>query len=100
MSAFSLDTKIEIDAAPETVWRILADFAAYPDWNPFVRSIEGTPERGARLKIRIQPSGTRGMNFQPQVLEASPHRELRWLGSLLMPGIFDGEHRFVIEPAG
>jgi hypothetical protein len=32
------------------------------------------------------------------VREAVPQRRLRWLGHLLVPGIFDGEHSFTIEP--
>ena len=27
-----------------------------------------------------------------------PDEELRWLGRLILPGIFDGEHFFRIEP--
>lgn len=38
------------------------------------------------------------MTFRPRVLVAEPARELRWLGHLLIPGLFDGEHSFVIEP--
>ena len=38
------------------------------------------------------------MTFRPTVKEASAGRELRWLGHLLVPGLFDGEHSFVIEP--
>lgn len=34
------------------------------------------------------------------MLKAEPERELRWLGRVLLPGIFDGEHSFRIEPAG
>ena len=34
------------------------------------------------------------------VLVADRPRELRWLGRVLMPGIFTGEHRFVIHPVG
>jgi hypothetical protein len=37
------------------------------------------------------------MDIHPTVLVADPGRELRWLGRLLMPGIFDGEHRFEIH---
>ena len=37
------------------------------------------------------------MTFRPTVLRAEPERELRWLGRLLLPRIFDGEHYFVIE---
>ena len=40
------------------------------------------------------------MNFRPKVLKAEPNRELRWLGHLVVPGLFDGEHIFVIEPLG
>ena len=38
------------------------------------------------------------MSFTPKVLRAEPNRELRWLGQLLLPGIFNGEHYFIIEP--
>src|SRR2546421_666113 len=36
--------------------------------------------------------------FQPTVVVFNPNMELRWIGHLLMPGIFDGEHGFTIEP--
>jgi len=29
---------------------------------------------------------------------AEPNQELRWLGRLILPGIFDGEHIFSIQP--
>jgi hypothetical protein len=38
------------------------------------------------------------MTFKPKVLTAEPNRELRWLGHLLVPGVFDGEHSFTIDP--
>lgn len=79
---------------------MLIDFIAYPQWNPFVRSVVGVPQQGSRLQIAIQPSGGKVMRFSPVVLVAEPDRELRWLGRLLLPGVFDGEHSFVIEPLG
>jgi hypothetical protein len=93
-----LTTSVEIDATPARVWEILTDFASYPEWNPFITSASGRPERGADLEIRMQPPGGRGMTFRPRVLEAEPERELRWLGRLFLPGIFDGEHSLRIEP--
>jgi len=98
MSCHQLNTEIEINAVPDRVWTILTDFAAYPEWNPFIKFIHGAPQQGARLEVRIQPSGTKGMTFRPTVLVADTGRELRWLGRLLFPGVFDGEHRFVIKP--
>jgi hypothetical protein len=40
------------------------------------------------------------MSFRPTVLLAAPNSELRWLGRLLLPGIFDGEHYFKIAAIG
>jgi hypothetical protein len=91
-------TEVAIDAPPERVWRVLTDFGAYPEWNPFIRSIEGEAKVGSRLKVRIEPPGARGMTFRPTVRAAEPARELRWLGRLLLPGLVDGEHRLALEP--
>ncbi len=93
-----LRTQIEIAADAERVWSVLTDFAAFPQWNPFIRSVRGTAEPGKSLVVRIQPSGGRGMTFRPTLLVADRPHELRWRGRLLVPGIFDGEHRFTIEP--
>ncbi|MBJ6726549.1 SRPBCC domain-containing protein [Geomesophilobacter sediminis] len=98
MGTYQLQTEIEIKAAPERIWSILTDREAYPDWNPFIRSIRGDLVRGAKLEVRIQPPGAKGMTFRPSVLVAESNRELRWLGHFLFPGLFDGEHSFVIEP--
>jgi hypothetical protein len=40
------------------------------------------------------------MTFRPTVLEADPRKRLRWIGRVLVPGVFDGEHSFTIEPLG
>ena len=93
-----LHTEIEIEAPAERVWGLLTDFASYPLWNPFIRQISGKPTRGERLQARIEPPGGQGMTFKPKVLKAEANRELRWLGHLLLPGLFDGEHSFTIQP--
>jgi hypothetical protein len=95
-----LRTEVHIDASPERVWEVLADFAAYPSWNPFIRRIEGTLAEGERLVVRIEPPGGMGMTLRPTVLSATPIREFRWLGHLLVPGLFDGEHSFQLEKDG
>ena len=92
-----IQTSIDIVASPTRVWSVLIDFAAYPRWNPFITSIDGKPQPGARLRVKIAPPGRRPMTFHPVVLTATPWRELRWGGRLLMPGLFDGEHAFQLE---
>ena len=38
------------------------------------------------------------MNFTPKVLTFEANKELSWLGHLLFPGVFDGEHKFELTP--
>ena len=92
-----LRTEIEIQASNQRVWQLLTDFASFPQWNPFIRQANGEVKVGAGLVIHLQPSGASGMTFKPNVLKVEPNHELRWLGRLLMPGLFDGEHTFTIE---
>ena len=93
-----IETQIDINAPAERVWSILMDFQSYARWNPFIRSIEGTPKVGERLNIHIQPAGSNGMHFHPRVLIVEEKHELRWKGKLVLRGMFDGEHYFTLEP--
>ncbi|MBM3619809.1 MAG: SRPBCC domain-containing protein [Alphaproteobacteria bacterium] len=95
----TIDTSIDIAASPSRVWSVLTDFAAYPEWNPFITRIAGVPVVGGRLVVTIQPPGRKAMMFRPVVLAATPDVELRWRGRLLMPGLFDGEHVFQLSPS-
>jgi len=39
-------------------------------------------------------------DWNPFIRKVVPNRELRWLGRLGLPRLFDGEHIFQIEPLG
>ena len=93
-------SEIEVQAPAERVWQVLIDFASYPEWNSFIRRIGGQPKQGTRLKVYIEPPGAKGRTFRPKVLKADPNHELRWLGRLLVPGLFNGDHIFTIENIG
>ena len=95
-----LSTEIEFEGTPDETWAILTDLQEYGEWNPFIERIEGEMRVGGKLDIRLQPVDERGITMHPKVLAAEPGRELRWIGHLMIPGIFDGEHRFRIEAAG
>jgi hypothetical protein len=94
-----LRTQIEIKASPETVWGILTDFPRFPEWNPLM-NLEGPVSEGSRLCLSLGSPGKKAMELRPTVTRVIPNRELRWLGRLVLPGIFDGEHIFEIEPGG
>ena len=91
-------SEIEIDASPQRVWSVLTDFASYPQWSAFIREVSGSATRGARLRVVLQPPGGHAMTFRPTVLTADPARELRWLGRLGLPRVFDGEHSLELRP--
>ena len=90
MPNFTIDTNLDINAAPDAVWDVLTDFASYKEWSPGMR-IEGALEVGTKLHVHLT-----GMSFKPKVLAATPGKELRWLGKLGHRGIAAGEHYFVI----
>jgi hypothetical protein len=92
-----IHTESEIDAPPEIVWEQLIQFRDYPEWNPFIRKVEGSPTPGERLTVRMEPPEGTGMTFRPVVLAAVAPSELRWKGRLPIPGVFDGEHSFHLE---
>lgn len=91
MAKKEIKTSIQINASPERVWNILTDIAQYPNWNPFLTSIEGTLQVGNQIQINAD-----GMQFKPIILVLDQNKEFRWIGKLLVKGLFDGEHIFQI----
>ena len=90
-------TEIKINASPSTVWEILTNFDDFPRWNPFIKKISGNPREGSHVQVFIKPPNSKGMEFKPEVLVYSPEKELRWLGRLWVPKLFDGEHSLIIN---
>jgi hypothetical protein len=98
--AKEIKTEILIHASPEKIWTILTKFEDYPNWNPFIKSITGDIKIGNKFRARIEPPNAKGMTFQPKVLVFEKNKEFRWIGHLLFPGLFDGEHRFELLDNG
>ena len=94
----TVTVSIDIDAPTDAVWAVLADLAAYPQWNPLFPKASGNLAAGQRLTLTSRPSVGRGMTIRPKVLAARPGAELRW--ALSLPGIIGGEHCLTLTPAG
>lgn len=90
----------EIDAPPAVVWEVLMDFERYPEWNPLIPEIDGTPAVGERLRVRLEFPDSRPLTFRPEVVAFEPERRLVWVGRLLLPYVLDGYHEFHLEPVG
>lgn len=93
---WKIATAVEIDAPPAQVWGVLVDLAAYREWNPFIVEASGKVAVGEELTLSMALPGREPMTIQPRLLVVEPKRELRWKGKLLLPGLFDGEHVFVL----
>lgn len=86
---------VDITAAPEVVWRILADIEHWPDWTPTMTSIEALDSLPLRvgLRARVMQPGLR-----PAVLTVTAIDEgQRFLWVAKQPGLtFSADH--VITP--
>jgi hypothetical protein len=90
-------TEIQIDASPDKVWRVLTANEEWAVWNPFITKSAGALVVGQKITNTMEMKGQKPMTFKPTVLKADTAKELRWLGRLILPGLFDGEHYFKLE---
>ena len=90
-------SEIEINSYPESVWKILTDFATYDQWNPFINKINGLPREGDKIDIHIETPSGKKRKYSPKVTKVEEGRELRWFGKSLLPGFLNAEHIFTIE---
>ncbi len=85
-----------IDAPRQQVWQVLTNFGAYRQWNPFYTGIDGKCLAGEHLHVQVQLE-EHTWSYAPEIQTVSPENELLWNEQLIVPGLFDGEHRFVLE---
>jgi hypothetical protein len=94
----SIETTVAIAAPAERAWEVLTEFPSYPDWNPFLVSVEGIPAVGERLTVKFEGADGRRFTIRPTLLVVEPPLRLEWRGVAGVRGIFDGHHRFRITP--
>ena len=92
----TLTSEVVIFAPSARVWAVLADLPAYAEWNSFIPRATGALAKDARLTVRIAPPGGVPMTLTPKIIRLDPGSRLTWRGRLFAPGIFDGEHDFVV----
>jgi hypothetical protein len=90
-------SEIEINSYPESVWKILTDFATYDQWNPFINQIIGLPTEGSKIDIYIETPSGKNRKYSPRITKVEEGRELRWFGKSSLPGFLNAEHIFTIE---
>ena len=98
--SYRIETQIAIDAPPERVWAVIADFARYPEWNPFILEVIGVVREEASVRYRFEfPRGVR-IWAVAKVLRYTPGKELLWEAHFLSSRVFSGAHHFKVLPGG
>ena len=84
---------------PDHVWQVISDLESYSSWNPFMTKatgrVRGFPHQ---LSITIRAPGWKANELQAQGPGGHPNQRIRWIGRLLVPGLFDGAHLLQVEP--
>ena len=92
----SITTEIKIKSNIEDVWKEFINFEEYKNWNPAIYEVSGNIKENETIKIVVNTNGSK-MVFKPKILKYKEKCELRWLGRLFIPKIFDGEHYFIVK---
>ena len=76
------------------------DTARYPQWNPFVRSLDGPLVVGRHVTVGLQLPDRKLQSLRPTLVEVDAGRAFTWLGHIGFVGMFDARHRFHVEHLG
>jgi hypothetical protein len=90
---------IEIHASADKIWQVLTALDKYTEWNPFLHHASGSVELGEKVDVTFK-YGSKDMTLHCTVTKNDPNHELRWKYHVGLPFLYQGEHCFVIEPAG
>jgi uncharacterized protein YndB with AHSA1/START domain len=88
--------EIEVKAAPEAVWRVLADVAGWPAWDPTTDGAEGMVEKDGQLTFRS--SQAPGQALKVTITAADEPYLLEWTGGVPMAFKTQRTHR--VTPHG
>ena len=89
-------TEIIINTSSDKVWNVLTNFSAYPDWNPFIRSLEGKAIKDTRLVATLHLKDRKPMVFKPVVTVSDDKKKFEWLGTTPL-NVVNGRHYFILE---
>jgi hypothetical protein len=94
---YTVSTEKMLPAGLEDSWQALTDFAAYPQWNPYLTKIVGKFEVGETITLTLVTSGSpEPRQSRPQLAEIEPLKEFSWQGRFPVPGISHTRHVFAL----
>lgn len=86
--------EIEIVGTPEQVWAVITDALSYPEWDPNMKSIDGSIGPGEKVVLHTNISK---QAFKVKVVEFDVNRRMAWKSGMPL-GLFKGVRTFEITP--
>ena len=87
--------RVDIEAKPEAVWRLLTDAKGFPRWNSTITGIDGRIREGERIRLHVP--GTK-RTFTPTVSGVVENERMTWADGIAP--VFRGVRTFVLKPRG
>ena len=99
MSMREIRLDIEIKAPISMVWGILIDFNRYPEWNPYLRQVDGEAEEGHDLDLVVKIPRKPKKKLKTSITLIRPNAFLSWIGKFHSSLFFEAEHSFELKPS-
>lgn len=97
---------VDIEAAPDRIWSVLAATGSYADWNDHLRADRPTESTAELLRVgvvvvlRLSGRQKRFITLRSKVTVAHPGYEARWAGRWMAPWLLSWEHSFDLTDGG
>lgn len=91
---------LAVAAPADVVWRVITDFARYPEWNPFVVACRSTLEPGSTIEMRVRVLPFVAQKQRERVFEHVPGRRLRYGIDPVPLGALASSRAHEVEPVG
>lgn len=95
-------TVIFVAAKPDRIWKQIAGFSRYGEWNPFLISVEGQRALGERATLTFHLTTADGRSadraIAARIIKWEDEHEIRWSHGGWIPGLMDVEHWIRIAP--
>lgn len=88
-----------INASAEAVYAALTNFAAYPQWNPWIVAVQGEPVVNATLTATVQ-EGARQRTVHHRVTRTAAPTRFAWCDSDWFTIFARGERSRTLTPVG
>lgn len=87
--------EVEIPAPPRRVWEALIDFAAYPEWNPYI-AVRGTAALGSEIRWAYSSQMIKRVWTSAIIDEFDEPNAITW--SFRVGWLFNFEERLRLHP--